>query len=118
GLYLAIATLAGQLIIEWTINHVTWISGGAQASIQVPRPRLGAFVIESQRGMYFLLLVVVTLAIVGALNLVRSRIGRAFVALRDHDIAAELIGIDLFRSKTLPFAASSFCPGVPGGLHP
>src|SRR6516165_2641468 len=45
GLYLAIATLAGQLIIEWTINHVTWISGGAQASIQVPRPRLGGLVI-------------------------------------------------------------------------
>src|SRR5881296_3622267 len=77
GLYLAIATLAGQLIIEWTINHVTFISGGAQASIEVPRPRLGWMVIDSQRAMYFLLLIVVTLAIAGTLNLVRSRIGRA-----------------------------------------
>src|SRR5499427_8640256 len=117
GLYLAIATLAGQLIIEWTINHVTWISGGAQASIQVPRPRLGAFVIDSQRGMYFLLLVVVTLAIVAMLNLVRSRIGRAFVAIRDHDIAAELIGIDIFRYKLLAFAVSSFYAGVTGVLY-
>src|SRR5436309_12587965 len=117
GLYLAIATLAGQLIIEWTINHVTWISGGAQASIQVPRPRLGAFVIDSQRAMYFLLLVVMTLAIAGTLNLVRSRIGRAFVAIRDHDIAAELIGIDIFRYKLLAFAVSSFYAGVTGVLY-
>src|SRR5947208_4252477 len=117
GLYLAIATLAGQLIIEWAINHVTWISGGAQASIQVPRPRLGTFVIDSQRAMYFLLLIVMTLAIAGTLNLVRSRIGRAFVAIRDHDIAAELIGIDIFRYKLLAFAVSSFYAGVTGVLY-
>ena len=117
GLYLAIATLAGQLIIEWTINHVTWISGGAQASIQVPRPRLGGLIISSQRGMYFLLMVVVALAVIGAMNLVRSRIGRAFVAIRDHDLAAELIGIDIFRYKLLAFAISSFYAGVTGVLY-
>ena len=49
GLYLAIATLAGQLIIEWTINHVAWISGGIGASIRVPRPSLFGYVIDSQR---------------------------------------------------------------------
>src|SRR5688572_27646260 len=49
GLYLAIATLAGQLIIEWTINHVTFISGGVQASIEVARPRLGPIVLASQQ---------------------------------------------------------------------
>src|SRR5690349_24516266 len=74
GLYLAIATLAGQLIIEWTINHVTFISGGVQASIEVPRPRLGSYVIASQRQMYFFLLVFVVLALIGTLNLVRSRV--------------------------------------------
>src|SRR6266508_2591109 len=57
GLYLAIATLAGQLIIEWTINHVTWISGGVQASIEVARPRVGPLVLSSQRQMYYFLLV-------------------------------------------------------------
>ena len=117
GLYLAIATLAGQLIIEWTINHVTWISGGAQASIQVPRPRLAGLVIASQRAMYFFLLVFVVLAVVGTLNLVRSRIGRALVAIRDHDIAAEIIGIDIFRYKLLAFAISSFYAGVTGVLY-
>ena len=117
GLYLAIATLAGQLIIEWTINHVTWISGGMQASIQVPRPQLFGRVIATQREMYFFLLVFVALAITGALNLVRSRIGRAFIAIRDHDIAAEIIGINIFRYKLLAFAISSFYAGVTGVLY-
>src|SRR5215467_3722964 len=106
GLYLAIATLAGQLIIEWTINHVTFISGGVQASIDVPRPRLGSYV-----------LVFVVLAIVGTLNLIRSRVGRAFIAIRDQDIAAEIIGIDIFRYKLLAFAISSFYAGVTGVLY-
>jgi len=117
GLYLAIATLAGQLIIEWLINHVTWISGGAQASIQVPRPALLGYEIASQRGMYFFLLFFAVLAIVGTLNLMRSRIGRAFIAIRDHDIAAEIIGIDIFRYKLLAFAISSFYAGVAGVLY-
>src|ERR1041384_5397238 len=64
GLYLAIATLAAQLIIEWTINHVPAISGGVQASIEVPRPRLGSMVLSSHRQMYYFLLVFVVLAIV------------------------------------------------------
>jgi branched-chain amino acid transport system permease protein len=117
GLYLAIATLAGQLIIEWTINHVTWISGGVQASIEVPRPEILGYVIASQRDMYFLLLVFVALALMGTMNLVRSRVGRAFVAIRDHDIAAELIGINIFRYKLLAFAISSFYAGVTGVLY-
>ena len=117
GLYLAIATLAGQLIIEWTINHVTFISGGVQASIEVARPRLGSMVLSSQRDMYYFLLVFVVLAIVGTLNLVRSRVGRAFIAIRDQDIAAEIIGIDIFRYKLLAFAISSFYAGVTGVLY-
>src|SRR5216110_3820764 len=72
GLYLAIATLAGQLIIEWTINHVTFISGGVQASIEVPRPRLGWMVLDTHRHMYYFLLVFVVLAVVGSMNLMRS----------------------------------------------
>jgi len=117
GLYLAIATLAGQLIIEWTINHVTWISGGVQASIEVPRPTLFGMRISTQREMYFFLLVFVVLAIVGAMNLVRSRVGRAFIAIRDQDIAAEIIGVNIFRYKLLAFAVSSFYAGVTGVLY-
>jgi branched-chain amino acid transport system permease protein len=117
GLYLAIATLAGQFIIEWIINHVTFISGGVQASIEVPRPRLGSMVLDSQRDMYYFLLVFVALAVIGTMNLVRSRIGRAFIAIRDQDIAAEIIGIDIFRYKLLAFAISSFYAGVTGVLY-
>src|SRR5574341_1509434 len=93
GLYLAIATLAAQFIIEWTINRVPWISGGTQASIQVPRPTLAGFTIASQRAMYYFVLVVATLAVVAAYNLFRTRVGGAFVAVRDHDVAARVVGI-------------------------
>src|SRR5262245_41056967 len=117
GLYLAIATLAGQLIIEWTINHVPAISGGAQASIQVDRPSLFGFSFDTQGRLYFFLLFFTVLAIVATLNLVRSRIGRAFVAVRDQDIAAEIIGINIYRYKLLAFGISSFYAGVCGVLY-
>ena len=117
GLYLAIATLAAQFIIEWTINRVPWISGGTQASIQVPRPTLGGFTIVSQRAMYYFILIVATLAVVAAYNLFRTRVGRAFVAVRDHDVAAKVIGINIFRYKLLAFALSSFYAGVTGVLY-
>src|SRR3989338_8146198 len=67
--------------------------------------------------MYFFLLFFVVLAVIGTLNLVRSRIGRAFIAIRDHDIAAEIIGINIFRYKVLAFAVSSFYAGVTGVLY-
>jgi branched-chain amino acid transport system permease protein len=117
GLYLAIATLAAQLIIEWTINHTPAISGGAQASIIVPRPSLFGMELRSNHELYYFLMAFVVLAIVGALNLIRSRIGRAFIAIRDHDIAAEIIGINIFRYKLLAFAISSFYAGVTGVLY-
>ncbi|MGA2126355.1 MAG: branched-chain amino acid ABC transporter permease [Xanthobacteraceae bacterium] len=117
GLYLAIATLAGQLIIEWTINHVPWISGGVQASIEVPRPTLFGTQLKTQTQLYLFLLCFAAIAIGATINLARSRIGRAFVAIRDQDIAAEIIGIDIFRYKLLAFAISSFYAGVTGVLY-
>ena len=117
GLYLAIATLAGQLIIEWIINHTPAISGGAQASIEVPRPTVWGHQLKTQGQLYFFLLFFAVLAIVATLNIVRSRIGRAFVAIRDQDIAAEIIGINIFRYKLLSFAISSFYAGVCGVLY-
>lgn len=117
GLYLAIATLASQLIIEWVINHTPAISGGAQASIQVPRPTVLGHHLKTQGELYYFLLFFAVLAIVATLNLVRSRIGRAFVAIRDQDIAAEIIGINIFRYKLIAFAISSFYAGVCGVLY-
>jgi len=117
GIYLAIATLAAQLIIEWTINHVPAISGGVQASIQVPRPSFLGVQLKTQTQLYLFLMAFAVLAIVGTSNLVRSRIGRAFIAVRDQDIAAEIIGISTFRYKLLAFAISSFYAGVTGVLY-
>ena len=117
GIYLAIATLAAQLIIEWTINHVQWISGGVQSSIEIPRPAIFGARITSETGIYLFLMVFVVLAIVATMNLVRSRVGRAFIAIRDQDIAAEIIGINIFRYKLYAFAISSFYAGVAGVLE-
>src|SRR6266850_1295102 len=117
GIYLAIATLAAQLIIEWTINHVPAISGGVQASIQVPRPSFFGIQLRTQTQLYLFLMGFVVLAIVGTSNLVRSRIGRAFIAIRDQDIAAEIIGISTFHYKLWAFAISSFYAGVTGVLY-
>ena len=116
GLYLAIATLAAQLIIEWVINHVPWISGGSQASIEVPRPTFFGKELKTQRELYYFLLLFAVLAVVATLNLVRSRIGRAFIAIRDRDISAELLGIPLLRYKLMSFGLSAFYAGVAGGL--
>ena len=117
GTYLAIATLASQLIIEWVINHTPMISGGAAASIEVPRPTLFGWQLKSLTQLYYFCLFFAVLAIIATMNLVRSRIGRAFVAIRDQDIAAEIIGINIFRYKLLAFAISSFYAGVCGVLY-
>jgi branched-chain amino acid transport system permease protein len=117
GIYLAIATLAAQLIIEWTINHVEWISGGVQASIEIPRPTFFGTQLRSEWQLYLFLMFFVVIAIVATLNLMRSRIGRAFIAIRDQDIAAEIIGINIFRYKLYAFGISSFYAGVAGVLE-
>jgi branched-chain amino acid transport system permease protein len=116
GLYLAIATLAAQLIIEWTINHVTWISGGSQSSIYVQNPTFLGLEFNNEFRRYYLILFFFLLAFFGAQNLVRSRVGRAFIAVRDRDVAAEIIGVNIFKYKLLAFAVSSFYAGVAGAL--
>jgi len=93
------------------------ISGGVQASIQMPRPSFFGVQLKTQTQLYMFLMAFAVLAIVGTSNLVRSRIGRAFVAVRDQDIAAEIIGIDIYRYKLLAFAISSFYAGVCGVLY-
>src|SRR5579884_1644609 len=117
GIYLAIATLVAQLIIEWMINHVPWISGGTQATINLPRPSVFGVQLVTERQIYLFLLFFVLVALIATLNLMRSRVGRAFIAIRDQDIAAEIIGINIFRYKLYAFAISSFYAGVAGALE-
>lgn len=116
GFYLAVSTLAAQFIIEWVVTHVKWISGGVYATIQVPPLYVGPWEIASATGKYYLTLAFVLPMAVFAKNLVRSRVGRAWMAIRDRDVAAEIMGISLFRYKLLAFMVSSFYAGVAGAL--
>ncbi len=116
GLYLVIATLAGQVIIEWTIGHWVDLTGGSQGMTNIPSPAIGPLTFASRTSYYYLTYAIVLAATVFASNLFRSKVGRAFVAVRDRDIAAEAMGVHLFRYKILAFAVSSFYVGVAGSL--
>lgn len=116
GLYLAIATLAAQVIFEWIFTNWTGVTGGIRG-LNVPPARLpGGLALDTDRRTYWLVLAVVVTHAYAAANLFRTRVGRAFVAVRDHDLSAELIGVNLFRTKILAFMVSSYYAGVAGGL--
>ena len=115
GLYLAIATLAAQQIVEWVVTHWTGLTGGTEALV-VPAPMLfGQRMNTDFRFYWFALLTAAGTALFVA-NLFRSRVGRAFVAIRDQDIAASALGVDVFRYKLYAFATSSFFVGLAGAL--
>ena len=119
GFYLAVATLAAQFFLIWLFNKVGWFvnyapSGTATAP---PRTMLGVMVTGPQATApvrYLVALGLVVLFALVAKNLVRGRIGRSWMAIRDRDIAAEIIGVRPLRTKLLAFAISSFYCGVAG----
>ena len=115
GLYLCIATLAAQFIFEFIFIHWESMTRGI-TGINIPPPRIGRLVFMTEREFYWITLFFVVLGVGYARNLVRSRMGRAFVAIRDRDLSAEIIGINLFRYKLSAFAISSFYAGVAGAL--
>ncbi|MCX5873309.1 MAG: branched-chain amino acid ABC transporter permease [Deltaproteobacteria bacterium] len=115
GLYLCIATLAAQFILEFVFVHWESMTRGIRG-INVPPPRIGDFVFDTEKSYYFITLFLVIVAVGFARNLVRTKWGRAFVAIRDRDLAAEIIGINLFRYKLAAFALSSFFAGIAGSL--
>ena len=121
GFYLAIATLAAQFFLVWLFEKWSWLyNDNASGAIQVPNiETLGVWVSGPQAAsitQYYVVLVVVTLMTVLCINLTRGNLGRTWKATRDMDIAAELIGINLMRSKLTAFAISSYIVGVAGAL--
>ncbi len=118
GLYLAIATLASQEIIMFVVRRwgfLTEKDGEAKGYIEVPRlPFIERETFEVQ--WYWILLPVTFLAVLGARNLFRASLGRSFMAVRDQDIAAEAIGVNLTRAKVTAFAVSSAFVGLAGSL--
>ena len=115
GFYLAISTIAAQFIIIWVINHWTGVTGGFNGMI-APVATIGGISFKSQASQFYLILVITIIVIFGVKNLARTRIGRAFVAVRDNDLAAEVMGINLFRYKLLAFFIGCFLAGIAGSL--
>ena len=116
GLYLALSTLALQFGMDWVITHVPKISGGAQASLQAPMLRLLGQPVTSETGLYYVALVWCLLVTMFMLNLKRTALGRALVAVREKDFAAAVIGVNSFYYKLVAFATSSFIGGVTGAI--
>ncbi len=121
GFYLAIATLAAQFFLVWLFEKWPWLYNyNASGAIQVPNvdifgvPVAGPLATSTTQ--YFFVLGIVTLLTIAAINLTRGSIGRSWKAVRDMDIAAELIGINLLKAKLTAFAVSSYIVGVAGAL--
>jgi branched-chain amino acid transport system permease protein len=121
GFYLAVATLAAQFFLQWCFNRIPWLFNyNVSGAIEVPERSLFGIVITGARATpearYFVVLAIVIALTWVASNLVRGRIGRSWMMVRDMDIAAELMGIRLLRTKLLAFAVSSFYCGVAGAM--
>ncbi len=115
GLYLAMATLAAHFIVEFIIVKWESVTGGV-AGLTIPTPKLGSFAIDSDARLFVLIFVIAILAVLFAKNLFRTKVGKAFVAIRDQAISAEVMGVNILKYKLLSFGISSFYVGVAGAL--
>ena len=121
GFYLAVATLAAQFFILWLFNKVAWfVNYSPSGTITAPPREFLGFMVTgpeaTPQARYFLTLTFLTVFALVAKNLVRGRLGRSWMAIRDMDIAAEIIGIQPLHTKLMAFAVSSFYCGVAGAL--
>jgi branched-chain amino acid transport system permease protein len=115
GLYLAIATLAAHFITTYVIIHWEGMTGGV-LGLLVPTPTLFGLALDSDARIFYVIFACVIPATFFAKNLFRTKVGRAFIAIRDRDVAAQVIGVSLFKYKLLAFSISSFYAGIAGGL--
>lgn len=115
GLYLAITTLAFAFIINHVILYAEDLTHGPNG-IFVSGAKLFGFDVQRGKPLYYLTFGVTVLVVFAALNIQRSRVGRAWMAIRDHDIAARVMGVDLVRYKLYAFMVSSFIVGIAGAL--
>ncbi len=117
GFYLAVATLAAQFFILWCLTKVGWFTNyNPSGVITAQAIVILGYAFDTPQAKYLLVLSIVTLMALAAKNMARGNIGRQWMAVRDMDVAAEVIGIRLMRAKLLAFAVSSFYCGVAGAL--
>lgn len=118
GFYLAVATLAAQFFIVWCLTKFPYLSNNSSSGvISVPNVEILGFTFDTPQSRYLLVLSIVAGLALLAKNMVRSTTGRSWMAVRDMDVAAEVIGIRLMRTKLLAFAVSSFYCGIAGALY-
>jgi branched-chain amino acid transport system permease protein len=118
GFYLAVATLAAQFFVVWALIKFPWFSNNSSSGvISAQKIEILGVVVDTPVSKYLLTLVVVSLLALAAKNLVRSSVGRSWMAVRDMDVAAEVVGIPMLRAKLSAFAVSSFYCGVAGALY-
>ena len=115
GLYLALATLAFSHFTQWVFIHWEEVTFGV-GGFRVPPVDFSPLPVESEHGVYYLSWLLAIGLVVFAWNAMCSRIGRAFVAIRDSEVAAESLGVDLLKYKALAFALSGCYAGFAGGL--
>jgi branched-chain amino acid transport system permease protein len=118
GPYLAIATLGFGMAITQVIGR--WQIFGGRMGLEAPSLNLlpfGTYILGSDTQRYFLIIPITFLLVMAARNLMKTRVGRAFIAIRDSDIAAQTVGVNLVYYKTLAFALSAFYTGIAGGLY-
>ncbi len=119
GFYLILTTMAAQFItVDFIITqYVAQIGGRGQAfSLPVGTIKMGPWIIDSDLKVYFMMLVLVIICVIVMVNLLRSRAGRAWVAIRDNDISAEVMGINVFKYKLLAFFVAGFIGGIAGAF--
>jgi branched-chain amino acid transport system permease protein len=116
GLYLAIATLAAQYILQDFFSRAEWFTGGVHGTIAEPFTLFG-FAFDTDRSYFYVVLAYLVICYLLVTNLMRTRDGRAFIALRDHYLSAEMMGINLAKYRTLSFGISAFFAGIGGALY-
>jgi len=114
GPYLAIATLGFGMAVTTTIKHLEFFGG--RMGLQAPKLYLFGTPMKDIH-FYYMIMIIAVIMVIGAVKLIKTRVGRAFIAIRDSDIAAEAMGVNLTYYKTLAFAVSAFYTGVAGGLY-
>jgi branched-chain amino acid transport system permease protein len=115
GFYLIMATIAAHFIIIWVILQLYSVTGGADG-LAVPRPEIGGFVLKSKASYFYLVMIIACLVTFLTKNIVRTRAGRAFIAIRDNDLAAEVMGVNLWAYKLLAFFIGCVFAGLAGSL--
>ncbi|KRQ16742.1 branched-chain amino acid ABC transporter permease [Bradyrhizobium manausense] len=117
GFYLAVSTLAAQFFVQWALTKFGWFSNNNPSGvIDAPPLAVAGLSFSGAVGRYVFSLTVVVVATLLGTRLLRSQVGRNFMALRDHEVAAKVIGVPLLRTKLLAFGVSSFLIGVAGVL--